>query len=281
MGVETVMAGIGIGSQIAGGIMGYEEQRRAGRRQRQLGQQANGMMMNYPTEAERQLQAMFSGMRNGTAPGMQGFNTGQDAILQMLRSGALQGTAATGNPFDLSSTYAALDPIEARIQTNQLNTLRAGPRTLGARFGTAAATQEANLLAQLGEQQAGRRSQLAQGAYEAAQARMLQAQGLVGQLGGQVAGLGLAQQGQMANLLQMLQGATMQRQGFNANLLGMQMGQQPMIGMGQGIAQGGMDIATLLYLMNRERGGGGGGGGTSLPTPQLPVFTPPVFNPRL
>jgi hypothetical protein len=231
------------------------------------------MMLNGPQDAELQLAKLYGGMVNGRGQGMQGFNTGQDALLQIMRSDPMQRTLSGQERFDTSGLFAALEPMEQRAQRNALMQLRGSAGSLGQRFGTAFAGREADLLANMTEQAGARRAGISQQSYEAAQARRMQGMGQYAGMAQDYAGNSMAQQAQLMNLIQMMNAASMGRNQFNAGLAGMAAGIPQAPGFGGQIAQTGTDIATLMYLLKNR----GGSGGSSVPTVQAPVFnTPPM-----
>jgi hypothetical protein len=269
MGVDPVTAGliIGGGSQLLGLGLGANEASRSRREAGRTRRQAQGMMQTGPSEIEQLLKA-FAGPGGG-ASGNQAFNAGQDSLSQMLRSdGGLQQMASTGNPFDTSAMFAALAPVEERMQQQQLAGLRgsAGTGQLGARFGTAFANAEGGLRAQMADESANRRAGIQQSAFENAQQRRLAA---TDQLTGAASASGQLGLSQMGMLLQALTGAGQlgsQRASTNAALMGAASIPTPG-GFGQQVAQSGADMATLLYLLNNNR-----------QRPQMPTYQAPPIN---
>lgn len=245
MGLETAML-IGAGSQLLGTGMSVYEGSRQSSRQRRLSSQAQGMMQTQPTAAELAMQQLLAGFGNGSAPGMQGFNTGQDALAQMLRASA----GYNGDPFDTSSQFAALEPIEAREQQRALGTLRGSAGSLGARFGSAFAGREATLLNTMTQDAASRRAGIAQTSYEAAQGRRLQSQTNALGAAGQMQQSSLAQQGLLQQIMAMLAQTEASRRGYNASLFGASAAMPTGTNAGQTIASGGADFATLIALMS-------------------------------
>lgn len=124
-----------------------------------------------------------------------GFNVGQDAIMQLLRAdpnkqlGAardqMAGLLETGNPYNTSEMFAALQPVEDRELNQSLATLRGNAGGLGERFGSAMQTKVNDGVAQLLDNQALRRSQINMDSFENAQGRRLDAAQIIGQLTGQ------------------------------------------------------------------------------------------------
>lgn len=151
-----------------------------------------------------------------TVTGVQGFNAGQDALMQMLRrdNGAspanpstgfdLQQLSDTGSPFNNSELFAALEPMDQRLIDRNVSQLHASAGSLGERLGSSINRNEAQLREQLGQDVLARNAGIQSQSYEAAQGRRLQAlglganiaQGLAGSLG-QTDALNL--QAQMAN----------------------------------------------------------------------------------
>lgn len=127
-----------------------------------------------------------------TAPGpvsTQQFNGGQDGLLQMMRRNImpdrdagldanLNRQASGMERFDNSDLFAALEPLDQRNIDRQVEQLRAGAGSLGARFGTAMNRNEAMLRENALQDVALRNAQLQRDAYETAQGRSMQALGL-------------------------------------------------------------------------------------------------------
>lgn len=114
--------------------------------------------------------------------GSQGFNTGQDAIMQMLNRGITLPTDASlgedlrsaGQKFDTSDLFASLAPQDARMLDEQVAQLRGSFGTLGQRFGTAAGQQERQLRGNFIQDVAARNAGIAQTSFENAANRNLQ-----------------------------------------------------------------------------------------------------------
>ena len=165
--------------------------------------------------------------------GGQGFNTGQDALMQMLRSrpqdrtqDILEGIAEGGAPFDASGVFKTLRTLDDRKRKEAIAGLRSGASGLGQRFGTAQRAAEGDMLSQLLEGEAARDEQIAMQSYEAAQGRRMGAVQMLGQRDQQTAGIaqllaqlglqqgGLAQQDrgqQMQGIMQLIQAASARR----------------------------------------------------------------------
>lgn len=223
-----------------------------------------------------------------TDPILQSMRGGpNDAAMSMNLLDILGG----GSSFDSSIVSSALDPIRKRNLRQQAAALNAGASGLGQRFGSAMRRSETELRRSHLEDTAAIDAQMAFAAHEAAQARRLQAaQSLLGmgqlQLGrdtgaltgyGQRAGigiqegalgidrsrldldarmgagnLGLAQQGQSNQLLQLLLGhQTNQNQQYLQGL-GMMYGQPVAGAPGYGPAIG--DLGQLLLFSQLMRG---------------------------
>lgn len=214
MGLETAAA-VAIGSQLVGQGVSYFENRAARQRVNKLQSQAAGVV--------------------GLTPG----NSGQDAYLQYLRANP---GANAPFQFDASQAFQSLRAQDLLDTQDQVNQLRAGAGSLGARFGSGFAAREAMLRARIAASQGTRNAGIAQRGFEFAS----------------TAGSNLFLQ-QRAQQLQAL--------GFTAGL------PQP-AGFGAQIGQTGSDIASLLMLM-RYLGQSGGGGAANL-APKTPISVQPV-----
>lgn len=133
----------------------------------------------------------FSRLMGPNAVDTRGFNSAQDALMQLVRGNGgynsitaqLDPTAGmnlneivSGNTrFDMSPMFDALAPIEDRTRETALAELNAQAGSLGRRFGTAQTDRAADLLTRLTEEANLRRQNLAFQASEAAQGRRLQA----------------------------------------------------------------------------------------------------------
>lgn len=233
--------------------------------------------------------------------GGQGYNTGQDALMQLLRANpqtqvdaSLEGMMQTGNPFDTSKLFEALNTQDQRQTAQMLGQLQGSAGSLGERFGSSMLGSQNDLLAQLSEQFGTRNAQIAQGSHEAAQSRKLEATSqatgreqfgtqmqqavaqLLTQLGMGEAQLGLQVSGQQMDkdrlnrqgemdsfqaqlgALSQLLGASQGRMANNTNLLSLLFGiapsQQSMMGNSIG------DIGQLLMFLPMLRSMGGGNG---------------------
>lgn len=117
----------------------------------------------------------------GTAPqvtGLQGMNAGQDGLLQMMRRGGQiygDGGGQQDAVFNNSELFKSLEPLDQRLIDRNVSQLRAGTGSLGQRFGTAMAQNEARLREQLGQDVLARNAGLLRDSYESAQNRSLQA----------------------------------------------------------------------------------------------------------
>lgn len=126
---------------------------------------------------------------NSFVPDLSFLTSASDPILQSIRRGPndaflgsnLQELGATGNPFDVTQIIDTLTPLRDRSRGDALADLRSGAPGLGARFGSATARGEEDLIAQLQEQNNAIDSQLLFQGHESAQGRRLQAlNGLLG-----------------------------------------------------------------------------------------------------
>jgi len=142
----------------------------------------------------------------GKLGGTQGFNQGQDGLLQMMRREIglqqdpslalnLQQINAGNSQFDNSQLFKALQATDDPALQRQVDQLHASAGSLGARFGTAMQRNEAELRGNFAAAAQARNAQIAQQSFEAAQARRLQGLGLTGQLQDQTNQFGLANAG--------------------------------------------------------------------------------------
>jgi hypothetical protein len=270
MAIGTATA-LGIGGAVLGGILNTRNKNKQAQRQEQYGQQQaammQGMMQRAPTGSEMWGQQMLGQMGarplqfDATSFNQYGFNTGQDAIMQALRTDptaksnqALEGIiAGGGNPFDTSALFSALGVMDQRATDTAVAQTRAGASGLGQRFGSYMARQEGDMRLRANEAAAARNAQIQMQSYGDAQQRLLAS---IGALSGneqfaaqqQLAGAGQLQQGalnasniglqaagmnqqaqlqgqaQQADLLRSLLGAEQTRQGQNIQLAGLAAG---------------------------------------------------------
>lgn len=174
--------------------------------------------------------------------GSQGFNTGQDALMQMINRGiptqqdpmVALGLQQAGQQFNNSDLFGALAPLDQRLIDQQAAQLQGSAGSLGARFGTAMMEKEGQLRGNFAQNIAARNAGLQQQSFESAAQRGLQATGIGAQREQFFAGLpfqeaqlqqqaalglqsgALQQSGLLAQLLQANQGATNQAGQFNA-----------------------------------------------------------------
>lgn len=122
----------------------------------------------------------------GIAGGTPGFNTGQDALMQMLRGGVMQGPDAgltqalqgAGANFGMDPMMQALQKIDQTNLNDQVSQLRGSAGSLGERLGSAGMLAEGEMRGNFLDQISGRNQQLAQSSFEQAQGRNLQSLGL-------------------------------------------------------------------------------------------------------
>lgn len=247
MAIGTATA-IGLGAAALGGFMSTRNKNKQAKRQEQYGQQQaqnfTGMMQQGPGAAEMGLQNFAGGLQGpaaynpqmvgapGYTPEManvqgmlsgSGFNTGQDALMQSLRTDptaksnqALQGIIeGGGNPFDTTQMFRALGVIDQRNTDSAVAQTRAGSSGLGQRFGSYMARQEGSMRQQANENAAARNAQIQMSSYGDAQQRLLAG---IGQLSGNEQ---FAAQNRLAAAGQLQQGglgaAGLQLQGVGQN----------------------------------------------------------------
>jgi hypothetical protein len=138
--------------------------------------------------AESSLLELLSGMGDMDlfGSGNQAWNTGQDSLMQMLRS----------DPLDTSEMFKSWEPIENRALQEALAGAFSQAPGLGQRFGSAMRREEGQVRGEAAENSAARRQTAELGVQGDNRQRQLQAAELLSGMGGQQAG----------TLLQMLMG---------------------------------------------------------------------------
>lgn len=297
MAIGTGLAlGLGAGASALGSWMNARGAKKSAQQQNAYGQNVAGQLRGAMQQGPSALEQQGAGMLGqggldlasllGGAGG--GFNTGQDALMQMLRADPTAKSAETlqsiigaqGNPFDTSGLFDALGVVDERNLNNAAAGLRAGASGLGQRFGGAMLQADTNLRRQALEDTGVRNAGLQYQAHGDAQSRMLQALGMLQggemfgaqqglniasllQQGGLAAGqLGLQAQGQQHGLFNSLLGAEQSRRASNQGLLAgsLQAGSPiPVPGYGNVVGGLGALIPGLLQTNMLLRGGGGTG----------------------
>lgn len=296
MGMDPLTIGLGLtaGSQILGAFTqnkannkNYDAQQQAIAAQRARMGQVDAAVQPYLSNSQNpfaaQLMQMFSSggfkapgttatssygaqgfdpsMIGARTTGAQGFNTGQDGLLQMLRSQRdpefTKGLLGVGQSFNNSDLFSALAPLDQRQIDQQVAQLQGGYTTLGGRFGTAAMDKEQMLRTSALQNIQARNAGLASSSYEAAQGRMMQGLGL--QAGREQNTMASWLQGMLANQQAMNQagqfnaGAQNQAGQFNAGQAN-QMGQFNTT-MGQGYNQFQAGLFGQAANMQAQTGG--------------------------
>jgi hypothetical protein len=173
-----------------------------------------------------------SSINTSAITGNQGYNVGQDALMQFLRadpSGKMQGTngvlqeiAATGLPSDLSSIFASAHNVNASNNADLLASVTGTSKSVGQRFGSASQRIAGDTARRLADEQSLQNSQLALQAGDAAANRRLSAASTLGQF--QLSGAnsllssGQAQSAQILQALLANQSTDLSAQNINANL---------------------------------------------------------------
>lgn len=166
----------------------------------------------------------------GAITGNQGYNVGQDALMQFLRAdpaGKMQGTngilqeiAATGLPSDLSSIFAAATNVNTANNADLLASVTGTSKSVGQRFGSASQRIAGDTARRLANEQSLQNSQLALQAGEAASNRRLNAASTLGQFqlqgANSLVNAGQAQSGQLLQALLANQQADLSAQSLNA-----------------------------------------------------------------
>lgn len=201
MGVDpiTMAAAATIGSSLIGGYGQAKAQSAAQRRFDAAQRQGQSMMRTGASPYEVNLQKLLQSQPDplqlnlnagsiDTGSILGNFNTGQDALAQFLRA-----DPANQGAFDASQSFDLLSALDQRNQNNAVNALNANFGSLGSRFGSGAARQTSDLLANIDAQTGARNAGILQSSFENQANRRLQGLGL--QLQG---AQGLAQQGNAA-----------------------------------------------------------------------------------
>ena len=256
--MDPVTAGVGISaaSGVWGAIQGDKANKANYNAQQQRQAQIDSYIQPYLQQSQGEnpyaaqlMQMMKSGAFQGPATqqaftytpsgGTQGFNTGQDSYMQMLRTG--------GQPFDTSKMFSDLAPVDNRLLEQQLAQSRGATSSLGQRFGGAQLNRESNLRRDFLQNVTARNAGIQQGSYESAQQRVANAalqlqQGGLSQMGmfnqaGQFNAGQQAQAGQfnvgvqqgynqfLASILGQAGGLQAQQRGQQAQLLAIMAGQ--------------------------------------------------------
>lgn len=239
MGVETAIA-IGAGSSLIGAGLQYGENRAARKRSKELNQQGSDITA-APLDSTTSIN--------------QTLNTGQDSFLQYLRSNP---TALKPFQFDASEAFKQLQANDALNIGDQADKLRAGAGSLGERFGSGFASQEAKLRARFAAGIGTRNAGIAQSSFDTAlNAGMADYSGT---------------RNNKLQLLQLLQGGELGRRQQQLAALGFGSG-LPQPGSAGIVGQTGSDISQLLMLMNyfNKAGGAGGAGASRANIPMTPA----------
>lgn len=203
MGLETAAA-VGAGSQLVGAFQQDQANKRTAQANNAFRQQmlatGQGLMDTGTNPFVTQLNDFVSklyGSKQGVNAGQinpsmvdmgsitPNLNPGNDAIMQLLRANPdnqldptgtafLKDQVATGgHPFDTSSMFAALQPVDQRNINQQVNSLIASSSGggLGERFGTAMADRGVNLRTRALQDINARNAGIQQQAYEAGMGR--------------------------------------------------------------------------------------------------------------
>jgi len=152
----------------------------------QRGADVSAMNVMAPDFAPQLFATGFAPEMFNGATGTQGFNTGQDWLMQALRADPRTSVDVNlnslisqgGQPFDTSGLFGALEATNNRRTQEQVSALQASSSGLGQRVGGAKASQEASLRAQLEEQFAAQRAQIGMQAHEAGLGRVMQTLGM-------------------------------------------------------------------------------------------------------
>lgn len=311
----TALAIAAMAAQAGGSAYNAQQQGKAANaqnaRQNAILNEAAGMRQYGMGDVEKMLLGLYNGQGSGQSNGTTftptqldlgsildqgGYNMGQDALMQMLRStpgsnlnrsldSVLTGQ---GNPFDTSKMFDALGTVDRRNTNQQVADLHGSAGGLGQRFGSGMMGAETALRQNISSDLNSRNAQIQSGAYESSQNRLLQAAAQMAQrdqfqagMAGQVrqGGLDLSQlfmQNNQANnaagaqaasmnqqnrnfgaqLLQMILGAEQNRNAFNLQTLGLGAGMQ-YAQPSYGYGNAASDMGQLLMFMQMMGGMGG------------------------
>lgn len=116
----------------------------------------------------------------------QGYNTGQDGLLQMMNKNISAPHDASIDPmlqagtgqFDNSALFKSLAPQDKQILDEQVNQLRGSAGSFGQRFGSQMMKQEGNMRGQFANNVAARNAGIQQQSFEQAAGRNLQGAGI-------------------------------------------------------------------------------------------------------
>ena len=244
MALPLILAGIGAGLQ---GLGAWRQSRAQNRQNNRTRNYVDQYLGQGPSTGEDLLMDLFNR-----------WNTGQDSVMQSLRADPLRqsfasnigGLMETGDPFDTSELFAALQPIRQRARTEALGDLRAGAPGLGQRFGTAMMRGEEDLVQQLLEDQNVQDAGIQMESHENAQNRRLTAGQAVMQMLLGEGELGVADQGQGINMLQLLLQSQGNRRSNDTNLLSLLAGQPIPQSGASAIGGAGIDFAQIMLLRN-------------------------------
>lgn len=198
-----------------GGIWGANSQNKANERNQRAMQERYNQLLGFvqprlnqgPGQGE---QMLFDLLQSGGLFDNQAFNTGQDALMQSLRS----------DPIDTTELFASWEPLEMRALDEALAGAFGQSSGLGQRFGSAMMREEGQVRGQAAEQNTARRAGTSVDlATKNAEMQALAAQ-ILSSLGvqqgqaqmqglGMLANMGAQRGGLEAQLLSLLTGAPM------------------------------------------------------------------------
>ena len=268
--VPGVGTALGVGSELLGGVLSQNQQKQNARAQQQQYGAAMGAVQG-PSQYEQMLQQWLGQQQGPQAFDLskqQGFNTGQDALMQMAnRDPAAQMQQA-------QDFIGMLQPQQQLQGIQQMAALNAGVSGLGQRLGSAQSLAQGRLGAQLAAQNNAQNAGIMQQLYSQGQQNQLSAaQGLgqYAQLAQQNAGQNNAQQLAFQQMMQggygQLLGAQGQRTG---QLVGLQAPQAPV---GSPLANS-VQTATMLPLLYQQLAKFGQQPGASGTFAPVPMATP-------
>ena len=202
-------------AQGAGSYFGAREANKANQRNLRAQQQRYNQLFGLinPLLGQNQVpgtgeQMLLDLLTKGDLFSNQAFNTGQDALMQMLRS----------DPFNTAEMFAAWEPMEQRVLNRALDEGWAQASGLGQRFGSASRREEGRVRQEQAESNTARRAETSMRAYE----KNADLQAMAAQL---LANLGLAQGTTRLGAIQSLAGFQGARRGADAQLLSILAGQ--------------------------------------------------------
>lgn len=226
------------GSGLFGAYSKNKQQGKNNKRMAGLDARAQGMMGQGPGAGEGELMKfLMQGFDPAQFTG-EGFNMGQDSLMQMLRA----------DPIDSSAMFSGWEPMEKRQLDSSLNNFWGSASSLGQRFGSSAARETGRIRGEAAENAIGRRAETG---VDLAKFNQQQKMGAATQLqnsGSNMAQMALQAWQAKAGGLQGVAGMEQQRRNADMQLLAMMMG-MPMGGGENAFAETGGEFGQLLMML--------------------------------